>query len=176
MAPKSQFEKCLAEIHGLSKPTDHKAEEHSTDIRHAEFQAMADAFLGKGYDPTKLQRVEELQIALHKQQAELYRKYEDAKLIPEEYVDSVNNTIAATFLKYEKLLGKEDFLRLFGAPLSELSGLIDKEIFLRGNKIRVQAASLATASSPSQGWRMNKAKLVDRIARDACITKKAADL
>lgn len=171
-----EFEKSLAEIHGLDKPGDQGTGETCTDIRHLEFQAMADAFLGKGYNPTKLEKVEKAQIALRKEQVRLNRSYETGGLNPAQYIDSLNNKVVATFSQCEKILGKCDFLRLFGAPPSELTGFIDRELFLKANKARVQEASLAEAPPPLREWCGSRANFVDRIASNSSITKKAAKL
>jgi hypothetical protein len=133
-----EFDRRIAAIHGLDNPVRHGSniEESTMDVRHAEFQAMASVFLGDGFDPAKLAQVEDLQIALHKQQAELYRRYDAEQLGPEEYVESFNTSLDDTFSKCETILGPEDFLRLFGAPRSELAGFIDKEAFIQADQTR----------------------------------------
>lgn len=131
-----EFDRRIAEIHGLDSTTraGSNIEESAMDIRHEEFQAMASVFLGDGFDSTKLGQVEDLQIALHKRQAELYQRYEAEELGPEEYVESFNTSLDDTFAKCEAILGTEDFIKLFGAPRSELAGFIDRESFLQANQ------------------------------------------
>jgi hypothetical protein len=133
-----EFDRRIAAIHGLDNPVRHGSniEESTMDVRHAEFQAMASVFLGDGFDPTKLGQVEDLQIALHKQQAELYHRYDAEQLGPEEYVESFNTSLGDTFAKCEAILGPENFLKLFGAPRSELAGFIDKEAFIHAHQTR----------------------------------------
>jgi hypothetical protein len=135
MSLEKEFDRRIAAIHGLSNPHDSgdTSGESLMDIRHAEFQAMADVFLGEDFNQTKLGQVENLQIALHSRQAELYRLYEAKKIEPEEYVDSFNALLEETFEKCEEILGPEDFLKFFGAPRSQLAGFIDKETFLNAN-------------------------------------------
>jgi hypothetical protein len=89
--------------------------------------AMADFFLGEDVNQTKLRQVEDLQLALHERQAELYRLYETKAIRLEEYVQSFNALLEETFRQCEEILGQEDFLKLFGAPCSQLAGFIDKE-------------------------------------------------
>lgn len=131
-----EFDRRIAAIHGLDSTAraGSNIEESAMDIRHEEFPAMASVFLGDGFDPTKLGQVEDLQIALHKRQAELYQRYEAEELDPEEYVESFNTSLDNTFAECEAILGTEDFIKLFGAPRSELSGFIDRESFLQANQ------------------------------------------
>lgn len=128
-----EFDRRVATLHRLSNP--HTGEsnpgEAVRDTRHAEFQVMADVFLGEDYDRAKVEQVENLQIALRKEQAVLSQRYKDKKLSSEEYVDSFNALLDNTFTKCEDVLGQKDFLKLFGAPRHELAGFIDKEAFLQ---------------------------------------------
>lgn len=133
MDPLADFDRRIAIIHGLKNPhdtVDRNSGESSMDIRHAEFEAMAHAFLGETFDRQKLNKVKKLQATLHKKQAVLYQRYENRKIGPEEYVDSVNALLEKTFAECESILGQEHFQKLFGAPRSELAGFIDKVAFL----------------------------------------------
>lgn len=133
-----EFDKRIAAIHRLGNQSASawKQGANTMDIRHEEFQAMADVFLGAGFDQAKLKQVEDLQTALHKGQAELYKKYGTGEVSPERYVEVVNTLIDDTFKECEKILGPEDFLKLFGAPRSEIAGFIDKETFLQAHRTR----------------------------------------
>jgi hypothetical protein len=122
-----EFDRRITEIHA----TNGTGDKQPIDIRHEEFQAMADVFLGEDYDQDKLSQVENLQIELHQGQAELYQKLNTDELSPEEYVDSVNTLIHNTFLRSESILGTQDFISLFGALPADMSGFIDKEMFLQ---------------------------------------------
>lgn len=131
-----EFDRRIAAIHGLDR-TAHAAsniEESAMDIRHAEFQAMTSVFLGDDFDRGKLWLVESLQRALHEQQAELYRLFQTHELAAEEYVESLNALLADTFAACEVILGTENFVKLFGAPRSELAGFIDRDAFLQANQ------------------------------------------
>jgi hypothetical protein len=57
----------------------------------------------------------------------MYRLYETKAIRLEEYVQSFNALLEETFRQCEEILGQEDFLKLFGAPRSQLAGFIDKE-------------------------------------------------
>lgn len=99
------------------------------DVRHAEFGAMADVFLGVDYDPVKLRQVEDLQVALHQRQAELSRRHDQGEISDEEYVDAANAAINDTFRECQTILGPEDFCKLFGSSPNEGVGLIDRAAF-----------------------------------------------
>jgi carboxymethylenebutenolidase len=144
MSLEMEFDKRIAAIYGLNNPSSRKGKrgDEAMDIRQAEFQAMADVFLGEGFDRAKLKQVEDLQIALYKEQTKLYESYEAEKLDPEEYVKLFNALLDETFLKCEEILGQENFSKFFGASRSELAGFIDKETFLQAHQSRrVQAPS-----------------------------------
>lgn len=139
MNPEREFDRRIASIHGLdSQVSDGRnIGEDDMDIRHAEFRAMADVFLGNDFDRSKLAQVESLQLALHERQAELYQQYETGELDPEQYVESYNSLLRVTFAKCETILGFEHFQKLFGAPRSELAGFIDKQAFLQAHQTSV---------------------------------------
>src|SRR6185369_10646132 len=131
-----EFDKRIAAIHGLDR-TAHVAgniEESAMHTRHEEFQAMTSVFLGDDFDRGKLWLVESLQRALHERQTELYRLFESHELAPDEYVESLNTLLADTFAACEVILGTENFVKLFGAPRSELAGFVDRDTFLQANQ------------------------------------------
>jgi predicted nucleotide-binding protein len=136
MSLEEEFNKRIAVIHGLGDSDVARSNTGGStmDIRHAEFQVMADVFLGEEYDRTKLEQIEKLQITLHDQQAALYRRYSNKELSPEEYVSSFNNFLDETFTKCEEILGYQDFSKLFGAPRHELGGFIDREAFVHSHE------------------------------------------
>jgi hypothetical protein len=106
------------------------------DIRHAEFQARANVFLGDEFDAGKLWLVESLQTALHDQQAKLFGQFEARELDLEDYVESFNSLLGDTFAACEAILGTDNFVKLFGAPRSELDGFIDRDAFLKAHENR----------------------------------------
>lgn len=132
MSPEEEFDVRINAIYRLCETT--LEQQHTVDapldMRRAEFQAMADAFLGGDYDREKLKKVEGYQAYLREQQASLYQRYKKKKLTAEEYVDAYNSLLADTFFLCEEVLGTEDFLKLFGAPRRELGGFIDKDTFV----------------------------------------------
>ena len=132
-----EFDKRVAAIHGPNNVrAGRKVGGNAMDVRQAEFQAMADVFLGENFDQAKLEQVEDLQIALHNEQATLYQKYEAQEIGPDEYVELFNAMLVETFEKCEDVLGPENFIKLFGVPPSELAGFIDKEAFRQAHQLR----------------------------------------
>jgi len=64
---------------------------------------MFDVSLGPDYDPVKRWQIEDLKIALHKQQADLSRRHEQGEMSDEQYVDAANAVIEDTFNKCAKI-------------------------------------------------------------------------
>jgi hypothetical protein len=118
------FDSRIAALHGLGAGGD------DVDVRHEEFMAMADAFLGAGFDRVKLAQVESLQLALHEAQVKLSREL-DAHLIDRpSFVDEVNELHAHIARQCETILGPPNFFKLFGVTPAEAGAYIDKEQFL----------------------------------------------
>lgn len=132
-----EFDKRVAAIHGPNNVrAGRKAGGNAMDVRQAEFQAMADVFLGENFDQAKLEQVENLQVALHNEQATLCQRYEAQEIGPDEYVELFNAMLLETFEKCEDVLGPENFIKLFGVPPPELAGFIDKEAFRPAHQLR----------------------------------------
>lgn len=74
---------------------------------------IADTSLGKDYDVTKLQKIESLQIDLHKLQAEIAKKHDNGELNDKEFVNELYRAIKLTFKQCEDILGTENFQKLF---------------------------------------------------------------
>lgn len=100
------------------------------DVRHEEFMAMADAFLGPDFNPVKLAEVEALQRALHRGQAKLAKALHEHRIERTRYVDELNALHAIIARQCEQVLGPRDFLTLFGITSTEASAGIDREEFL----------------------------------------------
>jgi hypothetical protein len=100
------------------------------DVRHEEFMAMTEAFLGPDYDSSKLAEVESQQLALQSAQAELAAALASNRIGPNQYLERVNSVHAEIAERCESILGPEDFQKLFGVPASQIGPYIDKETFM----------------------------------------------
>jgi hypothetical protein len=60
------------------------------DVRHEEFMAMANAFLGPHFDRVKLAQVELLQLALHDALAKLASELDSHRIERSRYLDEVS--------------------------------------------------------------------------------------
>jgi len=126
MSPYDYFDMRIAQIHGLNR-----AGGSNMDIRHEEFMAMADAFLGPDYDKGKLQQVEQLQLELHAHQARLAADFQSRQLDEQAFVDESNRLSAFIAARCEAILGAADFHKLFGAAAADLNSYIDANAFLQ---------------------------------------------
>jgi hypothetical protein len=106
------------------------------DIRHEEFKALTDTFLGEDYNSAKLAEVERLQVSAQDAQTRLYQKYANGRLSPIDYVNGANETWGLAFLACERVLGVADFRRLFDASPKDLAQHIDLDMFLAAEGVR----------------------------------------
>ncbi len=139
MDAEQEFDRRIAEIHGLGEHArGGTAAMAGLDVRHAEFHAMVESFLGKNYDQTKINQIEELQTEMVGRQARLAEQYQRAEIGPSEYVDRFNAMANATFDEMKRNLGEEDFIKLFGPPPDRSMGMIDKETFIKAHQERTR--------------------------------------
>jgi hypothetical protein len=133
------FERRIATIHGPNRDPMGKEESGGVgmDARRAEMLAMIESFLGLDYDRLKVIRLLELQDLLHERQGQLLQAYESRRLPPKQYVARVNALLRQDLEACERLLGAEDFNRLFGCDIDEAQGYIDLEAFLSSEAQRV---------------------------------------
>jgi hypothetical protein len=127
-----EFDRRIAAIHGL----DHmglgapiSTKETAMDVRQAELHAMTDVYLGATYDLAKRNRIEELQIDLHRKQTELAHRLQAGLVNTNELRKAANDLIEETFVKCEEVLGAEDFCKLFGASRAEIVELFEGQAF-----------------------------------------------
>jgi hypothetical protein len=117
-------------------------------VRHAEFEAIADVFLGADYDPLKRKHVENLQILLDQKEIELARQHDRGEIGDLVYVEAVNAAMEDTLEQCEAILGLDDFHKLFGGSRQELAGLIDPEIFPATDDSKEAKQAKRTRPSP----------------------------
>lgn len=120
MSPDDEYERRVLAIHG----------DGGIDIRHEEFAAMADVYLGAGFDKAKLVEIETLQVLLHAEQEALVAGLSAKSISLDQFVDACNKLAQDFATRCEQVLGKADFNKLFGIERGDAGALIDKDIFL----------------------------------------------
>lgn len=100
------------------------------DIRHEEFVAMTDVYLGTDFNQDMLRAVEQVQIQMQEDQTKLVAEFDQKRLTPEQYVDACNMLVQSNARVCELILGPEHFKMLFGIEAGETRDFIDKAAFL----------------------------------------------
>lgn len=135
MHSEREFDRRVAEIHfGRAEPDDSTA--IALDARRAEFRAMATAFLGDSYDDDKLRRIETIHVNMLDQQLKLVEQYNRDIIGPADYVDCFNALAFENFAAMQAVLGREDYLKLFGPLPDKSQGFIDRDAFLHDHNQR----------------------------------------
>jgi hypothetical protein len=96
----------------------------------AELQVLADTTLGPQYDQTKIAMVINLQQMLHREQDGLVRQLDQQFITRKQYLDRLNALLRRIYSECEKILGSQDFEKLFGAPLNQIGHMVDADVFL----------------------------------------------
>jgi hypothetical protein len=97
-------------------------------LRPAEFDVMIDEMLGADYHPERRRRLLETEASLRARQSGLDAALDSGRMAPARYLDQLRKTIANTAHAYEAVLGRRDYMRLFGTPPDEASAIIDPSI------------------------------------------------
>ncbi len=97
------------------------------DVRYEELKALFDAFLGEEYDPVKFAQVEASQIAMHKEHQALTERYMGNKMDIEEFSVLVQALFEWYAVSVDTIVGRENFLKLFGRLPKELCQLFMEE-------------------------------------------------
>lgn len=122
MNKEKEFARRINEIHFPQNAFNNEEK----DIRHEEFQAMVDVFLGKNYDKAKLAAVEQLQIEMHQEQAILGQKFMKGEIGRQEFLDATQKMMEKYFKGQEQILGVKDFKKLFKMSADQgVKGLMD---------------------------------------------------
>lgn len=100
------------------------------DADREEFQALVDESLGAGYDEAKIAAVHNLRLGLRREQTRLAERLANTSLTHRQYLDQLNELLRRVYSECEKILGKRDFEKLFGAPLAEIDHMVDRDLFL----------------------------------------------
>lgn len=136
MESHEDFDRRITEIHIGIGPNDTMYTDVGNDVRCAEFRAMVAAFLGENFEADKRSRLEMLHNEMLLQQSGLAERLNRGEVAAEEYADQFNVIAFEKFAAMEAVLGKDDFLKLFGPLPDRSSGFIDRGAFVRASHAR----------------------------------------
>ena len=100
------------------------------NTRRAELQALVDSSLGPSYDRNKIAIIADLQEQLHQEQDKLVNQLDRQFINRRQYLEQFNAMLHRIYSQSEKVLGSQDFEKLFGAPLNQIEHMIDPDVFL----------------------------------------------
>lgn len=123
--------KRLSKIHGLdiSSASQQARGGGLRDIRREELQAMVDVFLGKNYDRKKFRQLDGLQKTMNQQQSVLFKHYDGGDISSAQFFDLQTVLFAAIFREIKKVIGGQDYRKLFGTSCQP--NLVDRKTFLK---------------------------------------------
>jgi len=102
-------------------------------LRQAEFNIMIDETLGADYDPERRSRLLEIQASLGARQSDLDAALDNGRMAGDAYLARLRDALDDTARAYEAVLGREDYVRLFGTEPDEASAIIDPSILSTGH-------------------------------------------
>lgn len=126
----SEFRNRLAEIHRLdASSASQQTQDGKRDIRREELQAMVDVFLGKNYDRKKFRALDNLQKIMHQQHSVLFKYCRGGNISSAQFFDLQTALFAAIFREIKKVIGAQDYRKLFGANFEPQ--LVHRKTFLK---------------------------------------------
>jgi hypothetical protein len=90
---------------------------------------MIDDHLGDDYAYEKRARLRQLAAATEHQQEELVSAFKAERITPEQYLERFTRLAENLFAGYERILGRADFVRLFGVVPEHALDFLDPELF-----------------------------------------------
>jgi hypothetical protein len=97
---------------------------------------MIDEHLGVDYAPAKRAHLRQLDAEAEREQRELVCAFQANRLTPEQYLEQFTRLAGDLFASYERILGRDDFVRLFGAGPEHALDFLDPEMFRRAHGTR----------------------------------------
>jgi len=82
---------------------------------------MIDEHLGDDYASDKRARLRQLAAVVEHEQEEVVSAFQSKRSTPDEYLERFTRLAGDLFASYERVLGRDDFVRLFGVPPSTRS-------------------------------------------------------
>lgn len=126
---------------GLSEPeaayvSETCAQERFVEESVSNLRALVDKNLGGAFNPGKRARLEQIIARMAQEQYDLIGAIEHEQMSPEDYFDRFTRLIRQAFDEIDRVLGRADFERLFGASPEAARTLIDPEAFARAHGLK----------------------------------------
>ena len=102
----------------------------------ARLDQMLDEHLGVDYAPAKRARLQQLAAGAEHEQNELVSAFQSKRITSDEYLQRFTRLTGDLFTSYEQVLGRDDFVRLFGAPPEHALDFLDPELFRQAHGSR----------------------------------------
>jgi hypothetical protein len=99
--------------------------ENDAAISEKELWALVEVNLGEKYNREKISRVARLQRELHEKQEQLVSQLNREAITAEKYIERLRTVLTETALACEKILGPDDFVKLFGVPANHAADLVN---------------------------------------------------
>jgi len=90
---------------------------------------MIDERLGGDYASDKRTRLRHFAAVVEHEQEELVSAFHSKRITPDQYLERFTRLAADLFASYERVLGRDDFVRLFGIPPEHALDFLDPEMF-----------------------------------------------
>ncbi len=90
---------------------------------------LIDEHLGADYASDKRARLRQLAAAVEHEQDELVTAFQSKRITPDQYLERFTRLAGDLFTSYERVLGRDDFVRLLGVPPERALDFLDPEIF-----------------------------------------------
>jgi hypothetical protein len=97
-------------------------------LRRAEFNILIDEMLGADYDPDKRSQLLEIEASLRARKSYLDAGLDSGSLDFERYLARLSEMMVDIAHAYEAVLGREDYMKLFGSEPEEAAAIVDSSI------------------------------------------------
>ena len=101
----------------------------------ARLDRMIDERLGSDYAPDKRARLRQLAAVTEHEQEALVSAFQSERITAEQYLQRFSRLAEQLFADSEGILGRADFVRLFGVPPEHALDLLDPELFRQAHDL-----------------------------------------
>lgn len=110
----------------MTEPSDR---ERFIDDRLAQLEKLLGKRLGGDLDPGKRARIRQIMVAAGGKQFDLVNAADRGELAADVYLDRFTELLRSTFVDIDRVLGRADFERVFGAGPEHALGIVDPEAY-----------------------------------------------